>query len=131
MLVHIGRSTGLHRCTVLEIMEYRTEGPEMIVMSGFGPNADWLRNIEAKPDGFEVVIGSKRFAAAHRVLEDGEALEVITGYERRNRFTAPIIRTVLSHLLGWRYDSSERARRQLIAQLPLIAFRPRSLRPPT
>jgi hypothetical protein len=49
LLINIGHRTGLRRYTVLEIMEYRKEGPEAVVMSAFGPNADWLRNIEATP----------------------------------------------------------------------------------
>jgi deazaflavin-dependent oxidoreductase (nitroreductase family) len=123
LLIHIGRRTGLRRHTVLEVMEYRKEGPEAVVMSAFGRNADWLRNIEAAP-GPEVVIASQHFVAAHRFLDEGEALRVMTGYERRNWFIAPIIRAVLSRLVGWRYDGSEGARRRLIAQLPLIAFGP-------
>jgi deazaflavin-dependent oxidoreductase (nitroreductase family) len=123
LLIHLGRRTGLRRHTVLEVMEYRQEGPEAVVMSAFGRNADWLRNIEATP-GPEIVIGSQHFVAAHRFLDEEEAIRVITGYERRNRLIAPIIRAVLSRLLGWRYDGSNRARRRLVAKLPLIAFRP-------
>jgi deazaflavin-dependent oxidoreductase (nitroreductase family) len=123
LLIHIGRRTGLRRHTVLEVMEYRKEGPEAVVMSAFGRNADWLRNIEATP-GPEVVIGSQRFVAAHRFLDEEEAIRVINGYEQRNWFIAPIIRAVLSRLLGRPYDSSESARRRLVMQLPLVAFRP-------
>src|SRR6201997_2705366 len=72
LLIHVGRRTGLRRHTVLEVIEYRPEGPEAIVMSAFGPNADWLRNIEATP-GPQVVIGSQRFTAAHRILNEEEA----------------------------------------------------------
>jgi hypothetical protein len=72
-----------------------------------------------------VVIGSQRFTAAHRVLDEQEAVRVITGYERRNRFIAPIMRFVLSRLLGWRYYGSESDRRRLVTQLPLITLRPR------
>lgn len=124
LLTHVGRRTGRRYQTVLEIMEYRAGGPEAVVMSGWGPNADWLRNIQATPSP-EVVIGSRRFAAAHRVLGDEEAMGVVKGYEQRNRFMAPIVRLVLSRLLGWRYEGSELDRRRLVAQLPLIAFRPR------
>jgi deazaflavin-dependent oxidoreductase (nitroreductase family) len=123
LLVHVGRRTGLRRHAVLEIMEYRTEGPEAVVMSAFGRNADWLRNIEAAP-GPQVVIGSQHFVASHHLLDEEEAVRVITSYERRNWFIAPIIHAILSRLLGWRYDGSESARRRLVAQLPLIAFRP-------
>jgi len=95
------------------------------VMSAFGPAADWLRNVETTPNP-EVVIGSQRFIAAHRVLDKEEAVRVITGYEQRNWLIATIIRRVLSHLLSWRYSGSPGDRRRLIAQLPLIAFRKRS-----
>jgi deazaflavin-dependent oxidoreductase (nitroreductase family) len=124
LLTHRGRRTGLCRHTVLKVMEYRKDAPEAVVMSAFGPNADWLRNIEATRYA-DVVIGSRHFSAAHRFLDEEEAVAVITGYERRNRFIAPIIRAVLSLLTGWRYCSSTADRRRLAAQLPLIAFRPR------
>ena len=44
LLIHIGRRTRRRRETVLEILEFRKEAPEMVVMSGFGHNANWLRN---------------------------------------------------------------------------------------
>jgi hypothetical protein len=71
-----------------------------------------------------VVVGSQHFVAAHRFLDEEAAMRVINGYERRNWPIAPIIRAVLSRLLGWPYDGSKSARRRLVAQLPLIAFRP-------
>ena len=124
LLNQTGRRTGLRRHTVLEVLEYRRNGPEAVVMSAFGPDANWLRSIEAISDA-EVVIGSRRFAAAHQFLEDEEAAAVIARYERRNRLIAPLIRAVLSHLLGWRYRGSAEDRLRLARQLPLVAFRPR------
>jgi hypothetical protein len=70
----------------------------------------------------EVIIGSQRFIAAHRVLDEEKAISVITGYERRHWLIARIIRRVLSYFLGKRYDGSKDHRRRLVAQLPLIAF---------
>ena len=124
LLIHVGRRTGLRRHTVLEVLEYREEGPEAAVMSAFGLTADWLRNIEATPNP-EVIIGSQRFIAVHRILDEEEAVNVITGYEQRNWFIAPAIRSVLSHLLGWHYDGTMDHRRRLVSQLPFIAFRQR------
>jgi deazaflavin-dependent oxidoreductase (nitroreductase family) len=66
LLIPVGRRYGLRR---VEVLDYRKEGPEVVVMSAFGPNADWLRNMEATP-GPEVVIGSQRFTAAHRILDE-------------------------------------------------------------
>jgi deazaflavin-dependent oxidoreductase (nitroreductase family) len=129
LLTHVGRRTGLRRRTVLEVMEYRKPGPEVIVMSAFGRNADWLRNIQATPCP-EVCIGAQHFSAAYRVLDAEEAISVVGGYEQRNRFIAPVIRSVLSRLLGWQYLGSESDRRRLVAQLPVIGFRPQSSPPP-
>jgi deazaflavin-dependent oxidoreductase (nitroreductase family) len=125
LLMHTGRHTGIRHQTVLEVMEYREEGPEAVVMSGFGWNSDWLRNIETSPNE-EVVIGASHFQASHRFLSEEEAVNVVRNYELRNRFMAPLVRRVLSQLLGWPYRGSEDDRRRLVAQLPLIAFRPRS-----
>ena len=125
LLTHIGRRTGLRRHTVLEVVQYREQGPEAVVLSAFGRNPDWLRNIEKTPDP-EVVIGSRCFVAAHRFLCEEEAVSVISDYEQRNRLIRPIIRLVLSRLLGWRYDGSPDDRRRLVTQLPVIAFYPRS-----
>jgi deazaflavin-dependent oxidoreductase (nitroreductase family) len=124
LLIHIGRRSGRRRETVLEVMEYREAGPELVVMSAFGPGADWLRNLAVTPNP-EVVIGRQRFVAAYRLLDLEEAIPVVERYEQRNWFLAPVVRWVLSLLLGWSYRGSKSDRRQLATQLPLIALRPR------
>lgn len=124
LLIHIGRRTGLCHETVLEVVEYRKDQREAIVISGFGPGADWVRNIAATPK-LEVVIGSHRFAATYRVLGADEAVSVIESYERHHRLIAPLIHPVLSRLVGWSYTGTEEDRRKVAAQLPFIAFRPR------
>ncbi len=123
LLTHIGRRTGLRRQTVLEVVEYRKQGPEVVVVNGFGRNSDWVLNIEAK-HGEEVTVGTQHFIAAHRFLAEEEAMSVMQGYEHRNRFIAPIVRCGLSWLLGWQYRGSESDRQRLVRQLPFIAFRP-------
>src|SRR5215472_11028027 len=74
LLIHIGRRTGLTRHTVLEVLEYRREGPEAIVMSAFGPSVDWLRNIETSR--------TQRWSLVHGALSQPTVspLRVITGY---------------------------------------------------
>jgi len=123
LLIHTGRRSKLRRYTVLEIIEYRSQGPEAIVMSGFGATANWLRNIEAMPNP-EVVIGSRRFVASHRRLGDDEAVGVLLRYQRRNRLMTVIIQLVLGRLLGWRFDGSQVHCRRAVQQLPLIGFSP-------
>jgi deazaflavin-dependent oxidoreductase (nitroreductase family) len=125
LLKHTGRRTGLRRETLLEVVEYHKEGPEVMVVNGFGPTSDWVQNIEARPDE-EITVGSLHFPAIHRRLREEEAMNVIQGYEKRNWFIAPIVRAGFSWLLGWKYHSNENDRRRLVRQLPMFAFRPGS-----
>jgi deazaflavin-dependent oxidoreductase (nitroreductase family) len=125
LLIHRGRRSGRRRQTVLEVVEYRTNGPEIVVVSAYGRAADWLCNVQATQEA-KIVIGRNHFAAAHRILGEQEAVRVIKDYEHRNRFIGPIIRLGFSRFLGWRYRSTDSDRRRLVAQLPLIAFRPLS-----
>ena len=125
LLAHTGRRSGLRHQTVLEVVEYRKEGPEVVVANGFGPNSDWVRNIQARPDE-EVTVGIQHFAASHRFLREEEAVAVIRSYEHRNRFIAPIVRAGFSWLVGWKYRSTDDDRRRLVSQIPLLAFLPRS-----
>ncbi len=125
LLTHTGRRTGRRRQTVLEVVEYRKQGPEVVVANGFGPDCDWVRNIEAVPTE-EVTVDSQHFVATHRYLGEEEAAWVMQDYEHRNRFIAPVVRAGLSWLLGWQYHGSDSERRSLVKQIPLIAFRPQS-----
>lgn len=121
LLTHVGRRTGTRFHTVLEVLEYRPQSHEAVVMSGFGRNANWLRNIEANAC-VEIEIGLNHFRASFRFLDENEAVRVLAGYERRNRFIFPIVRLVLSRLLGWAYCGSDADRRKLVRDLPLVAF---------
>jgi len=125
LLTHTGRRTGLLHQTVLEVMEYRPKSSEAVVMSGFGRNSGWLRNIEAKPYP-EVTIGARHFVAVYRLLNEDEAMRVVRSYEQRNWFIKPVVRWVLGRLLGWKYRGSDLDLRRLVEQLPLVAFRPQS-----
>ena len=122
LLTHIGRRTGLRRQTVLEVVEYRGQGPEVVVANGFGSQCDWVLNIQAA-GGEEITVGRQHFAASHRFLGEDEAVRVIRDYEHRNRFIAPVVRRGFSWLLGWQYHGNESDRRRLVRQIPLIAFR--------
>ena len=125
LLVHTGRKTGMHRETVLEVVQYDPITSESVVMAGWGRRTGWLHNVEAGL-AHEVRTGRERFAPVYRLLPPEEAEGIFADYERRNRLIAPIIRAVLSRLLGWRYDGMPAARRLAVEQLSLVGFRPRA-----
>lgn len=125
LLVHTGRKTGMRRETVLEVVRYDPAAREAVVAAGWGRRTGWLYNVEAGL-AREVWIGRERFAPAYRLLDPDEAERLFVDYERRNRLIAPLLRAVLSRLVGWRYDGTPAARRRVVEQLPLVAFRPRA-----
>jgi methyltransferase (TIGR00027 family)/deazaflavin-dependent oxidoreductase (nitroreductase family) len=121
-LTHVGRRSGRLHQTVLEVIGTTTAG-DVVVIAGFGPTTDWYRNVCVGP-AVEVAIGRRRFRPAVRTVDQREAFDVVARYEHHHRWVAPVIRRVLSSLLGWRYDGSDDARRGLVRQLPMLAFRP-------
>jgi deazaflavin-dependent oxidoreductase (nitroreductase family) len=122
-LTHVGRHSGRRYQTMLEVVGTGPAGA-VTVIAGLGRSADWYRNVQVHPP-VEVAIGRRRFQPVCRALDEGEAVAVLADYERRNRWVAPVVRRVLSWLVGWSYDGGDDARRRLVRELPLVEFRPR------
>jgi deazaflavin-dependent oxidoreductase (nitroreductase family) len=122
-LRHRGRRTGRTYTTVLEVVRWRADASEAVVVSGFGPRAQWYRNVLAG-GAEEVRIGRARFEPDVRVLPAAEAIAVLADYERRARLAAPLVRAVLGRLVGFRYDGSSEGRQRLAEALAFIALAP-------
>jgi deazaflavin-dependent oxidoreductase (nitroreductase family) len=122
-LTHVGRRTGRRYETMLEVVGENRGAREVIVVAGFGRTAQWYRNLLAG-NAVEVAIGRERFEPTYRELRPPEAAAVLAEYERRNRYIAPVVRRVLSWLVGWRYDGTHSKRLQLVSELPMVALRP-------
>jgi deazaflavin-dependent oxidoreductase (nitroreductase family) len=123
LLTHHGRRSGRRYRTMLEVLVWRPEAREAIVLAGLGPRAQWLRNVLAGGPA-EVRIGGRGWPAVAHVLEPGEAVAILADYESRNRWVRPIVRLVLSRLSGVEYDGGEAARVAVVNALPLVGFRP-------
>jgi deazaflavin-dependent oxidoreductase (nitroreductase family) len=123
MLTHVGRRSGRCYRTVLEVVARLEASDEFVVTAGRGHSADWLLNSRAG-GAREIAVGHRRFHPQVRLLAPEEAAGLLGEYERRNRLIAPVVRRVLSGLVGWRYTGTDDERRRLVGQLPLIAFRP-------
>lgn len=121
---HVGRRSGRSYHSVVEVLHYDRSTGETVVIAGYGHRSDWLRNVRAA-GGPELDLGHGPRPAAYRMLSTDEAMTVFRDYLRRNALIRPVLRPVLSALLGWRFDGSEAALRRMVEQLPMVAFRPR------
>ncbi len=119
MVEHTGRRSGNPYETVLEISGRRPELDEWIVTAGHGPKSDWYRNLEE--NGADAVwIGSTRHdRPGVRFLDPAEAARVFSIYEGKHPRTA---RRLLS-IMGVSYDGTDDGRREMMRQIPMVAFR--------
>ena len=121
-LTHRGRRSGRLFQTMLEVLGESPAAREVFVMVGLGRRAQWYRNVRAG-GAVEIAIGHERFQPAYRELPAPEAAAVLADYERRHKLVTPIVRAMLSRLVGWRYDGSWAARQRLVTERPILAFR--------
>src|SRR3954452_9346126 len=96
MLVHVGRKTGQPHDTVAMVLSDDRDTGEVVILSGWGPNADWLRNLRAGP-AREVRIAGERFVPEHRFLDQDEAVAVVVDFRHRH----PGRVRLASAILGW------------------------------
>ncbi|MFD6447065.1 nitroreductase family deazaflavin-dependent oxidoreductase [Promicromonospora sp. NPDC060204] len=122
-LTHVGRRSGAEHTVVLEVVRYDRDTGEAVVISGFGEGAQWLRNLRANEDA-RISFGRAPRRAKVRFLEPDEAVDVMTGYERRYGILRPLLRRTLTLLVGFEYRGTDEDRRRLVERLPLVAFRP-------
>lgn len=79
MLEHVGRSSGLVRRVVLEVVDRPAPGV-YVVVSGLGPGSQWYRNVRAEPR-VRVSCGRRRGVPARAVLLDEAGAErALAGY---------------------------------------------------
>ena len=119
LLVHVGRTTGKLRETVAMVLADDRATGELVICSGWGPDADWVHNLRAAP-AREVRIGRDRFGPEHRFLTDQEAFAVGVAFRRAH----PWRMRVISRILGWGDLRRDDAVRAFVQRHPFVAFRP-------
>ena len=119
-LAHRGRTTGLRREVVLEVVGFEASRPEAFVVAGWGTRSDWLRNLRAAP-AIEVRIGRLRWPDPHhRLLDAEETASLFRDYERRH----PRAWQALAPRLGLAADLSPETVAEAARRFPAVAFSP-------
>jgi deazaflavin-dependent oxidoreductase (nitroreductase family) len=116
---HVGRRTGRAHQTVLEVVAYDRSTGEVTVASGFGPEADWYRNLLAHPDA-SIQQGTSTVPVHAVPLVEHEAADLLAGYARRH----PVAARVLTRSMGLSATGSPANYRAVARTVPVIRFVP-------
>lgn len=87
LLTHTGRSSGLPRQVVLEVVSRDPRTGAVRLAAGFGPGADWYRNIQRHPE-VTLQLGGRRTPATARPLSPEQSGETVAAYAPRHPRTA-------------------------------------------
>ena len=122
LLTTLGRKTGLPRTTALN---YVVDADTVYVLSGMGPNSDWLRNLRADPQ-VAVQIGERRFDGVAETIDDpGEHRRLLQVWAEQSMRTAPPpAAQKVMRWLGFDYTATVRKHQEEDPPPPIIALRP-------
>ena len=119
LLVHRGRKSSLLHQTVLEVVLYDPTNRESIVLSAWGEDADWYRNLQKCP-AIEIRTGRESYEPLQRFLSPEEAYVALASYERHHPWAV----WVFAKVFGYPRGGSEAARRAFAESVRLVVFRP-------
>ncbi|TDC97982.1 nitroreductase family deazaflavin-dependent oxidoreductase [Actinomadura sp. 7K507] len=118
LLTHTGRVSGRPRQVVVEVVDKDEDG--YVAASGFGPRADWYRNVMADPD-VTLQIAGTRFPATAAPVATDEGAEIMARYAPRH----PAAARRLCKLMGFAVDGSVEDYREVGRNIPFVRFTPR------
>ena len=117
LLEHRGRVTGYTRWNVLEVIKWDEISQTIRIVSAWGENADWLRNIRAHPE-VRINFSGEKFAARAEPLDRLETYEVLLDYAQLH----PRSSKELARLLGYRLDGTPEDFASLTARMTVVTL---------
>lgn len=104
MLEHTGRKSGARRYVVLEVVE-RPSHDRYVIVSGFGRDAQWYRNVSANPQ-VRVSCGIRRHMTATAIpLSDDESATALARYAEAHPRAWRNLRGTIESAVGHPVDS--------------------------
>ncbi|NJQ00075.1 nitroreductase family deazaflavin-dependent oxidoreductase [Streptomyces zingiberis] len=125
LLTHTGRSSGRPRQVVLEVVAHDPRAATWTLASGFGPRADWYRNLRRTPHA-TIRTGRRDTAVTAEFLPPEEGAEVMARYAHRN----PRLAARLLAFMGYESDGGEADHRAAGASIPFVRLRETAGAPP-
>ena len=108
LINHIGRKSGTHYQTVVEVVE-REEGTEnVIVVAGYGEQTQWYKNLK-RQETTTIQLGNKKENVHIALIGPEEGEEIIVRYLRRyGQLTGELF-----SMIGYEGDGTEQRAREI------------------
>jgi deazaflavin-dependent oxidoreductase (nitroreductase family) len=116
---HVGRRTGRPHRTVAMVLRHDAATGEAVIVSAWGPQTDWYRNLRAHP-AVQVQLGGRTFVPEQRFLGEEESFEAAVQFRREH----PHRLRFFSSVLGWGDLRDDARLRGFVRGHPFVAFRP-------
>ncbi|MEQ4300175.1 nitroreductase family deazaflavin-dependent oxidoreductase [Plantactinospora sp. B6F1] len=118
LLSHVGRVSGRRREAVIEVVEHDERG--YVAASGFGPRADWYRNVMKTPEA-TIQVGGRRIEVTAAPLPTDVGAEIMARYAPRH----PTAARRLCRVMGFEVNGSVSDYREVGRHIPFVRFTPR------
>lgn len=123
LLTHRGRTTGRVRHAVLEVISFDPDSRESVVVSAYGSQADWYRNIRNTP-ALRIRTGRLDYVPRQRFLSMEEAQEVAVEFARNHPWELRLLSQALPVTGALDSDASRPDQVSALAALPMVGFAP-------
>lgn len=120
-LTHIGRKSGKRRETVLEVVKHDEGTGTFYVVSGWGEQSNWLRNVMVNPN-VGVQFKRNKFNAKARRLGLDDASAALTEYAGLHPKAFEIL---TGRILGEKLMPTAERARVIAEHVPIVAFETR------
>ena len=115
LLIHTGRTTGLTRKTVIEVVERDPAGGSWSVASGFGPQAQWYRNLLHTPQA-TIQVGRRYYPVTAYPITPDVGGRLMARYATRH----PLAARRLCRFMGYEVDGTEADYRRVGESVPFL-----------
>jgi deazaflavin-dependent oxidoreductase (nitroreductase family) len=119
LLTHVGRRSHERRTTCLEVVRRVPETGDVYVAAAYGPNAQWLRNIQTEPR-VRVRLDGKEYTALAMVTTESWGREELLDYAKKH----PGAARWLARFFGYNTRGSVEAFGDLAEVMPIVELVP-------
>ena len=119
LIHHTGRRSGRPRQVVVEVVTRDPSSGAIVVASGFGPEADWYRNLLATPDA-TIKLGWRHLDVHAASLTPEQAGQTMVDYAHRH----PHAVAALARFMGYDVAGTDEGYAAMGRTLPMLRLTP-------